>query len=120
MIRPGIRQFFRLALWRRDIVERDVTEEIRTHLELRTEQLIREGTPPAMARIEAIRRFGSLPDAEREMHHVANERDRAMALKERVEDFAQDIRYALRGLRREPPSLCCVFRPMVIARFTPS
>jgi predicted permease len=102
VIRPGIRRLFRLALRRRDIVERDVTDEIRTHLALRTEQLIREGVPPEEARAEAIRRFGPLSEAERVMHHVANERDRTMAFRERLDDFAQDARYALRGLRRQP------------------
>jgi len=102
MIRPGIRRLFRLALHRPDIVEHDVAEEIRTHLDLRTEQFIREGLSPEAARAEARRRFGPLFTATRELRHVANERDRTMRIREWFDTLRQDIRYAARGLRREP------------------
>ena len=102
MIRPGIRKFFRLALRRRDIVMRNVDEEIRMHLELRIEQLVREGFSPDTAREEAIRRFGSMKDARRELQQHAHQRERTMQFREWLDALRQDVRYAARGLRREP------------------
>jgi len=40
-IRPGIRRAFRLALRRRDLTEREVEEELRTHFALRVAQASR-------------------------------------------------------------------------------
>ena len=102
MIRPGIRKFFRLALRRRDIVMRNVDEEIRMHLELRIEQLVHEGFSPETAREEAIRRFGSMEDARRELQQHAHQRERTMQFREWLDALRQDVRYAARGLRREP------------------
>ena len=50
MIRPGIRRLFRLAFHRREDAARDVRDEIRLHVELRTEQLIGGGMAPDEAR----------------------------------------------------------------------
>ena len=63
-IRPGIRRLFRLALRRPDDAAADMDDEIRLHLALRTEQLIREGRTPVAARAEAEARFGA-PDGAR-------------------------------------------------------
>lgn len=99
MIRPGIRRLFRLALRRPDLTADGVDEEIRLHLELRVEQLQRAaGLSPGAARAEAERRFGAV-DA---LHHAANRREKSMRLREWVDELGQDVRYALRGLRREP------------------
>jgi predicted permease len=102
VIRPGIRKLFRLALRRRDVVARNVDDEIRAHLDLRAEQLQREGYPPDAARAEAARRFGSLDDARRDLQEHAQHRERTMQFHERLDALKQDIRYAARGLRREP------------------
>ena len=59
-IRPGIRRLFRLAVGRHTQDEAD--DEIRLHLQLRTDQLMREGLSPADARAEAERRFGSIDE----------------------------------------------------------
>lgn len=102
MIRPGIRNLFRLGVRRDDIVARNVDEEIRAHLDMRTEQLVREGFEPNMAREEAVRRFGSMDDARRELQQHAHQRERTMQFREWLESLRQDVRYAARGLRREP------------------
>ncbi len=46
MIRPRVRRRFRLALRRAALREADVDDEIRLHVDLRAEQLVREGWPP--------------------------------------------------------------------------
>jgi predicted permease len=102
VIRPGIRRFFRLTLLRRDITARNVDEEIRAHLEMRAEQLVGEGLSPDEAREEALRRFGSLEAARRDLREHAHQRERTMQFREWFEALRQDIRYAARGLRREP------------------
>ena len=102
MIRPGIRKFFRLGVRRDDIVARNVDDEIRAHLDMRTEQLVREGFAPDAARDEAARRFGSMEDARRELQQHARQRERTMQFREWLDALKQDIRYAVRGLRREP------------------
>ena len=99
MIRPGIRRLFRLALRRADLVTDQVDDEIRLHLALRAEQLERvAGLSPGAARAEAERRFGAIDS----LQQAANRREQTMRVREWVEEFGQDIRYALRGLRREP------------------
>ena len=102
MIRPGIRRLFRLALRRREVVALDVEEEIRTHLELRADELMRQGYPPEAARAEALRRFGALDAARRTLEQTAIQREQAMKSREAWDTLRQDIRYAARGLRREP------------------
>ena len=102
MIRPGIRKFFRIALRRGDVVSRNVDDEIRAHLDMRTEQLVREGYAPDAALKEAARRFGSLEQARRDLQEHAHQRERAMQFREWLDALRQDVRYAARGLRREP------------------
>jgi len=82
MIRPGIRKFFRIALRRGDVVSRNVDDEIRAHLDMRTEQLVREGYAPDAALKEAARRFGSLEQARRDLQEHAHQRERAMQFRE--------------------------------------
>ncbi len=101
-IRPGIRRLFELAIRRRDRTERNVTEEVALHIELRAGQLRRQGMAPDDALREARRRFGSLEPGRSSIHHDAYRRDRAMRLREWLHSLMQDLRYALRGLRREP------------------
>ena len=110
VIRPGIRKFFRLGVRRGDVIARNVDEEIRAHLDMRAEQLVREGFAPEAAREEAVKRFGSMENARRELQEHAHQRERTMQFREWVGSLKQDIRYAARGLRREP-----LFAAFVIA-----
>jgi putative ABC transport system permease protein len=102
MIRPGIRKLFRLAFHRREDAVRDVRDEIRLHVELRTEQLIGGGMAPDAARAEAERRFGSLDDAPTRMKSDATHREAVMNKRDWWESFVQDLRYVLRSLKRSP------------------
>ncbi len=102
MIRPGIKRLFRLALRRRDVVDEDVEAEIALHVELRAQQLEAEGWPSEAALLEARRRFGKLPRADRMLRGEAHRRETAMEIREWFDGWRQDLRYAARGLRREP------------------
>lgn len=97
-IRPGIRHLLRLPV-RRDGVDAD--DEIRLHLHLRTEQLVREGLSPEAARAEAERRFGPVEDERTRFREAARRRDRRQRAGEWIASVGQDVRYALRTLRRD-------------------
>ncbi len=102
MIRPGIRKLFRLAFHRREDAARDVRDEIRLHVELRTEQLIGGGMAPAAARADAERRLGSVHELHEGMKAKATHREAVMRKREWWESFTQDVRYVLRSLKRSP------------------
>jgi predicted permease len=101
-VRPGIRRLFDLMVRRRDVARRDVDAEVALHLELRVEQLVRQGFTPEDARREAERRFGSVDPALSFLERTAHLRDRRMSFRDWLDSITQDVRYALRGLRREP------------------
>src|ERR1700712_1719912 len=101
-IRPGIRRLFRLALRRPAGAAGEMDDEIRLHLALRAEQLIRQGRTPEAARAEAEARFGLPDDARRTLRDSAMHRETRMERFERFDALRQDLRYAWRGLRRNP------------------
>ncbi|MFI5206987.1 MAG: ADOP family duplicated permease [Gemmatimonadales bacterium] len=72
----------------------DLAEEIRAHLEEKTEELVRGGMPPAEAALAARRAFGNVTRTQEE--------GRAVWQWPTLESFAMDLRYALRQLRRSP------------------
>jgi putative ABC transport system permease protein len=81
-------------LLRRDRHTAELEEEVRLHLELRREHIERTGVAPVVATAAARRRFGNVSA------HVERSRD-AWGF-ERVEQFARDIRFAVRRLRQRP------------------
>ena len=101
-IRPGVLRRFRLAVHRTDRARAEADDEIRLHLQLRTEQLEAQGMSPAQARAEAARRFGPLDEARQHLHHSASTRESTMRLREWMDAARQDLRVTLRGMRRSP------------------
>src|SRR5206468_6925950 len=91
MIRRGIRRAFDLALRRRDRWERDVEDEIKLHLLLRADQLMRVGASPDEAYDEAVRRFGPLTTSMARLLEAARSRERRMQRTEFFADFRQDM-----------------------------
>src|SRR2546426_50706 len=82
------------ALFEHKRLERELEDEVRFHLEMQIEDNIRAGTNPAEARYAALRSFGGIEP----MKETYRDR-RAFAL---VESMAQDVRYAVRTLRKSP------------------
>lgn len=102
LIRPGIRRLFSLAPRRRATRLADVDEEVALHLELRVQQLRSAGLTAEDARAEAMRRFGATNLVRDQLQFAARKRDRTMNLREQLASVTEDVRYAVRGLVREP------------------
>jgi len=84
-----LRSFFRRAQQ-----DRDLDAEMSSHLELAIEENLQRGLSPDEARRQALVRFGG-PEQAKENHREA----RSLPL---LETLLQDLRFALRMLRRSP------------------
>jgi predicted permease len=81
---------------------RDVDAELAFHVEMRTRELIERGETPERARELALRRFGNPDRPTAECISIDERRRRRFALAQFAAERAQDIRYAVRMLRRTP------------------
>ncbi|MGH7524011.1 MAG: ADOP family duplicated permease [Gemmatimonadales bacterium] len=100
MIRwPGVRRIFRLD---RGDVERGVDDEIAFHFEMRLAELEARGLSPGDARLEAERQFGDVPTLRRRLTAIDQTHAARLHAGERFANVAQDLRFAIRGLRMRP------------------
>jgi predicted permease len=90
-----------IQLWRRLLFylwghrfDRELEEEIRTHLKMKTEQNIKAGMSPQQARNTALREFGNVT--------LVREDSRDMWAFRSVETLWQDLRYGMRVLVKSP------------------
>jgi predicted permease len=82
------------GLFRINRLERDLDEELRSHIEMRTKDNVAAGMSSQEARYDAQRRFGNAT--------LMKEDTRAMDIIGWIETTCQDLRYAARMLRRSP------------------
>src|SRR5215472_5790617 len=75
-------------------LDRDLSYEIRQHLEERMEELMANGMPRADALLAARRQFGNVT--------LLEERSREVWRWSMLEDLLADVRYAFRQLRKSP------------------
>src|SRR5688500_860861 len=89
-------QFIRriVALFSRSRLDRELSEEMESHIQLRRAELVHEGMDPSAADAAARRLFGNAT--------MLRERTREMWGFPRAESVVQDVRYGLRALRRSP------------------
>src|ERR1041385_6592777 len=84
------------SIWRnlsnKDVVDQELGEELRAHIDLLTDQKVREGLEPEAARRAALLEVGGVEQLK--------ERVREVRMGRALDDLAQDLRYALRGLRK--------------------
>jgi predicted permease len=85
-----------------DARRREIDEEIDAHLSARVDHLVARGLTPHEARAEALRRFGNLETARAALHAQASADRRRRGLRDRVDAVAQDVRYVVRSLARQP------------------
>jgi predicted permease len=81
-------------LFRRSAVDRDIADELQSHIDLRIESNLASGMSPDEARREALLRFGN-PTITKERVTAS---DTALSLA----GLTRDIRYASRQIRRSP------------------
>ena len=81
-------------LFAKQKVDRELTEEIRTHLDLLTEMKVSEGLTPEEARRAALVELGGIEQVKESVREVRHGR--------LLEDLLQDARYAVRSLRKYP------------------
>jgi putative ABC transport system permease protein len=96
------RRLFRFPFPTRHRVEDEVDDEIRFHLEMRADELVARGLNPEAARREARRRFGDLASARSKLTAESWRRERLYRRRIGLEDLSSDVRYGIRGLRRNP------------------
>ena len=75
-------------------MESGLEDDIREHIEAETQDNIDRGMPPVEARAAALRKFGNVA-------HVMED-TRAVWRWAWLDRLLQDVRYALRALRRNP------------------
>src|SRR5687767_6641563 len=83
------RQFFRRAYW-----DRDRAAELRSYLEIETDENMARGMSPEAARRAAHIKLGNTVRIREEIHRM-----NTIGL---LETFGRDLRLALRGMRRRP------------------
>ena len=98
---PGLRRLMRLDRGAAG-VQREVDDELQFHFEMTLRELMAGGMSPDDARREARRRFGDLQRTRARLTSI----DRARVEREQRAEWwsalAQDVRYAVRGLRLKP------------------
>src|SRR5579863_4802407 len=82
------------ALLRKQKLERQLTEELRAHLEMLIEENARQGMSPEEARYAALRNFGGVE----QVKEIYREQ-RGLPM---IETLLQDLRYAFRMLSKSP------------------
>ncbi|HET9180433.1 MAG TPA: ABC transporter permease [Terriglobia bacterium] len=83
-----------IGLFRKARLEQRLDEDVRAHLDMLTEENLRKGMTPEEARYAAQRQFGNVASMKEECRDKWGMRF--------VSELAQDLRYGLRQLRRNP------------------
>ena len=97
----GLRRFMRLDRGSRG-VERAVDEELQFHFEMTVAELRARGLDETGARREAERRFGDVERTRQRLAKLDRARVGGAQRSEWISAFAQDLRYAARGIRLRP------------------
>ena len=80
----------------------DVKDELRFHLDAKTDDLIRQGLTPDAARKEAERQFGDLRAVQRIGQQIGQKTERRRRFADYWSDLLHDVRYTFRTLWRDP------------------
>ncbi len=97
-----MKKTFRLSTGGAGGESEDVRREIELHLELRAREFEAQGMSPAEARKAALAAFGDRGTIESQVRSLRGGTVRARSRREWMREIGQDVRVALRGLRRTP------------------
>jgi putative ABC transport system permease protein len=97
----GVRRALRLPSTRERLL-RELDDEIRFHVEQRVARLTATGMAVDEAYAEALRRFGDMDDLRRYCTAMETAHMRRMRFSERLESLYQDLRFAVRQVRKSP------------------
>lgn len=96
-----MRRLLRLSFGSSDR-RRDVERELRTHIDLRTEELIAAGMAPEAARRQAEDTFGDYRAIAADCTSIREHRDRERSRRGSLDALGRDLRYGARMLLRRP------------------
>ena len=96
-----MKRSLRSWLWRIPI-DQEIDEELALHVELRTRELVERGIDPRTAREMAISRLGDVAGLKHAMTDLGRKRDREMRLTLWLGELRDDLKYAVRQLRKSP------------------
>jgi hypothetical protein len=82
------------SLFRQSDADHELDDELRDHIERKTEQYVAKGLPPAQARRQALLEIGGIEKRKEECREARRVNW--------IQDLAQDLRYGLRMLRKSP------------------
>ncbi len=96
-----MKRSLRSWLWQVPI-DPEVEEELAFHLDMRTRELAEGGMDQATARDVAASRLGDVANLKRTCVDLGRKREREMRVTRWLEDLRDDVRLAVRQLRRSP------------------
>jgi predicted permease len=102
----GIRRLLRIATAR--TLGQQVDDEIRFHLDARTEELMRQGVSEHVARLQARAEYGDVEQSRNELAEVDRRRFGNERREEILMTFFEDLGYAARSLARRPALLAII------------
>ncbi len=97
-----MKRLFRFPFRTRDEVRDDVEDEFTFHLDMRTADLVRDGLTEAEARQQALREFGNRRRGAEACAATDEQVEFQKRRLTRLGELRQDLRFALRLLRRRP------------------
>jgi predicted permease len=87
-------------IFRRGDDRKDVGDELRFHLDMRTQEFIDAGLSPDDARRAAARSFGDVDAIDAQLRVARALRTRERVRRDRIQEFTSDVAFALRTLRK--------------------
>jgi putative ABC transport system permease protein len=90
-----------LRFWRSN-VRADVDDEMQFHIACAIDEYVATGLTREEARAQAIQKFGDVTTITKTLHTLGHQRERKMDRTEWLQSIGQDVRFALRQLRRNP------------------
>jgi predicted permease len=97
-----VKRLFCLPTRTRDEIRRDVSDEFAFHLDMRADELTREGMSPSDARAQALKEFGKIDSSAHTLAQLGDTVERRRRISHFAAELWQDAGVGLRLLGRSP------------------